>query len=267
MADYKIVVKDEMTPYLRQFGRQANFIASKALNDTANDVREAEKKEMQRVFHRPTRFTLNSLKVTPAKKNKLEAHIWFKDPPRLGDRHHYLVPEVHGGGRDLKKFEKMIGLGHLVPGAGIKLNTYGNVSGSKLVQILSSLRAFGEVGHQMNVSSRSARKNTKQRDFFVVRRRHGGLEPGVYQRTAEKGRGVRQAGAYAYQKGGVSSRVGRKKMTSIVRARGVKPIFVATRRPVYSPRFDFYGVAVRVVDKVLFRNLESAVSYAMRTAR
>ena len=59
--------------------RQLPFATSLALTRTALMVKAAEVEEMKRVFDAPTRFTLNSLFVRPAKKSRLEAVVWVKD--------------------------------------------------------------------------------------------------------------------------------------------------------------------------------------------
>jgi hypothetical protein len=71
----------------------------------------------------------------------------------------FLAPEIYGGQRGQKRSERALtryappdvkramgNRGYWVPGPGLTLNAYGNVSGSTMVQILSDLKAFGEVG-------------------------------------------------------------------------------------------------------------------------
>src|SRR5690606_21955104 len=43
----------------------------------------------------------------------------------------------------------------LVPGDGLKLDPYGNVPASTMVQILSAIRGFAEVGSAANITARS----------------------------------------------------------------------------------------------------------------
>ena len=88
--------------------KQVRFATSLAINRTAQVVKEELKREMQSVFDRPTPFTLNSLQMTPSTKQRLEAKVWFKNPPRVGDIHHYLEPQVYGGSRPFKGFEYLL---------------------------------------------------------------------------------------------------------------------------------------------------------------
>ena len=78
---------------------------------------------------------------------------------------HYLVPQVDGGQRKLKGFERAIGEGELVPALGAKLNQYGNVSPGQIRQILSVLgKAEASAGYSANITSRSRRRNRHPAD-------------------------------------------------------------------------------------------------------
>ena len=50
---------------------QLPFAMSRALNDTAEDVRKAEIAKMQSVFDRPTPYTLNAFQIRPSNKAKV----------------------------------------------------------------------------------------------------------------------------------------------------------------------------------------------------
>lgn len=244
--------------------KQLPFATALALTRTAKDVAAKEKEEMASVFDRPTKYTLNSLQVTPAKKQKLEALVWFKNPPRLGDKEHYLVPQVFGGSRPLKRFEKMLGNRYLMPGAGAPLDRYGNIKPSFLVQLLSSLGRISERGFAMNRTAKSA-KGGAMRDFFLLQEQRGGLAPGVYRRVARAGTNFKGAGkgAFAFQKG--AARGGRQH--SVIRARGVMPVLVAGKPPNYSQLFKFFEVAEKVASERLDSNFAKAFEDAMRTAK
>ena len=55
------------------------------------------------MFDRPTRYTQNSLFLQPATKQKREARVWVKDTERPD---HYLLPQINGGNRPLKRHGK-----------------------------------------------------------------------------------------------------------------------------------------------------------------
>ena len=221
-----------------------------AMNKTGKLIKQEEQAEMMRVFDRPTKFTLNSLQLTPATSGNLEAKVWFKEPARMGQ--HYLVPQVEGGSRKLKGFERAISLGELVPGQGSRKDQSGNISIGQIRQLLSVLgKAERGAGYSANITNRSRKRNNKQRDYVVIYKRHGRLLPGVYQRVhTGVGFGAKTKRTFAdrskvYQKGRTRGR-----FSSVIRARGLKPIMLLgqTGHQV-KPLFDFYGVANRVCQR------------------
>lgn len=223
--------------------KQINFATASAMTRTAQDVKAAIKKEMETVFDRPTRWTLNSLRLFPAKKTNLTAKVWLKNEADKGvPPTRWLTPQIDGGHREDKRSElRLRAAGILppgmamVPGAGAKLDQYGNMSKGQIIQILSGLGAFNTAGFTANASNsaRSRAKGNAAR-YFVLRK--GGRAIGVGQRTG-KGPG------------------------------SVVVVMAFVSRPRYSKRLDFYGVANRVVAARMNANLEAAVAAAIRTSR
>nr|WP_321465140.1 hypothetical protein [uncultured Desulfobulbus sp.] len=241
----------EVEAALIAFPGKALRACAVALNKAGKIVKEAEVEEMKSVFDNPTRYTLNSLKLTPATKNDLKATVWFKEPDRMGA--HYLVPQVEGGSRKLKGFERAIGEGELVPALGAKLNKDGNVSIGQIRQILSVLgKAETSAGYMANITGRSCRRNTRERDYVIIdSRQHGNLPHGVYQRfQTGAGFGAKTKRTFldrskSYQKG---RRRGR--FASVIRSRGLRPILLTGRTGhQVKPLLDFYGVAHRTFDQ------------------
>jgi hypothetical protein len=264
---FKVKVDEKsVVSMLAGYERHLPFAMAKGLTKTGQLVKDEEIKEMKRVFDRPTPFTLNSLKLTPAKKDSLLATVWFKDPPRLGSGQHYIEPQVFGGTRELKRMEKMLKMKHLMPGAGAKLDAYGNISRGQLTQMLSVLKAFNMAGYDMNQTSRSGKRNRKPRDYFAVLKKRGGLLPGIYQRVQSgTGFGAKTKKLLPfgeYQKGRTRGR-----FASVIRARGVKPILIQGKAPSYKTRFDFHGVAQRTVDKNYKRIFSEVIDEIRRTSR
>jgi hypothetical protein len=208
-------------------GRQLPFVTAVALTNAMKDARTAEISEMQRVFDRPTRYTLNSIQVVPATKAKLVAELRFKEfGGTPADK--YLGPEVRGGPRAPKGFERALRAAGIlwagefaVPGPGAKLDAYGNLSGGQITRILSALGA-----------SRDASQNTRRRPRLASRRRN--LDYFV----------LRGARAPA----GVYLRVGR---------RGI-PVLFFVRAPTYRPRYPFYEVGRKVVPAAFARHFRAA---------
>lgn len=167
-----------------------------AINYTLDDVKAAEVARMQVDFKNPTQFTLNSLKKEEAKKTNLVGRVWFKDPTRLSESQHYLYPNTYGVKRGHKPFEAalyrrgiMAAGDYAVPGNGAPRDSYGNIPASLYVQILSFFNAFSEVGSKQNMTDstrekrRRGTKKTYGYEYFAIKKRAGGLVPGIYKRT------------------------------------------------------------------------------------
>jgi len=190
------------------------FVTAYALTKTAEEIKEEEISVMARVFDRPTRFTLNALFVRPATKRDLCAEVAFKDGFGSVPAWRYLGPEVAGGPRSKKGFERALERAGLlrpdefcVPARGLKLDSFGNVPGSLITQVLSGLSASPDP--LQNTTPRSRKRNTRAGSYFVLRDVKGAPN-GIYQRT-----GGRQATA----------------------------LFIFTGAPIYRKRFPFYETA------------------------
>src|SRR5436305_829724 len=110
--------------------RQLPFAASQAINALARQAIADLKTEMGKVFDRPTPFTLNAFAWKKATKRSQSAEIFARDFAGKGTPGwKYLTPEVFGGTRNMKRFERAlgahIGSGQSVPGRGADLNHYG----------------------------------------------------------------------------------------------------------------------------------------------
>lgn len=203
----------------RAFRVNVPLATAKALTFTGQDVQAAEKREMPRVFDRPTPFTLNSLYLKPATWADLTVRVFFKD---LRFKAHYLVPQVEGGDRPLKRFEKMLQTRGLmpvgmfaVPGERADMDAYGNMSRGQLIKILSALNALPELGYLANRSAASAARRARSMkpkalvNYFIGRPKQN--EPmGVWERVGKT---------------------------------GLRPILIFVKAPRYKKRFDFYGIA------------------------
>lgn len=222
--------------------KQWKFATAVALTKTAQRVKAAEISEMRRAFDRPTPFTLNSLYLTRATPSNQEARVWFKDwAPKGTPAGKYLLPEVHGGDRNHKRFEqllqhaRLLPLGRsLVPASAAPLDQYGNVARGLYTKILSQLRAQFDPAN-----------NTKRRR--QGRRQWGGQY--FYGNPGGKGRGIWERFTFAF-------------------GSAVKPIFIEVSGvPSYRSRFDFFGVARRVANTAYGEEFNKAAAETIRTAR
>ena len=261
------VDRSQIEALMQRFPRQVAKAAEKALDNTARLAKAAVAEQLPRVFDKPTPFTLNSLQVKLTQNHNGVAWVWFKNPSRMTD--HYLVPEVEGGPRHEKGLEKGVRLGpkggmarFYMPSRSAELDQYGNLArgGGRVKQILSVLKsAEAFAGHSSNQTKRSAIRNKKDRDYVLLRERHGKLPPGIYQRFVEPGREVNkkisgQLGG-AWQRGQKTMTYRKKEFFNVVRATGVRPVMIEIRPETpYRPRLPFYAI-VRNVYNQAFRNL------------
>lgn len=219
---------------------QVPFATALALTRTAQVMKAAQITEMQRVFDRPTPFTLNSLFVYPATKKRLWASVYFKDfAPKGTPAGKYLLPQVQGGGRRMKRTERALqrkgllpsGM-YVVPGKGAQLDAHGNMSSGQIVKILSYLQAFGEEG-------------------YVANRRRG-----------SKGRGKRRAEHYfVAAPGNAPLGVWQRKGTGIV------PVLIFVRPPTYRARYAFEAVGRRIIETHFGVEFGRALMQALATDR
>lgn len=218
--------------------KQWAFVRVLALTRTAQGVHASEKSAVQSVFDRPTPFTLNSLRVQSATVARPEARVWFKDPPRLTEREHYLMPQVHGGQRRQKRFEATLqraGLlprgKALVPSDAAPLDAYGNVTRSVYARILADLKA----------SPTGANKRRGSRHFYG-RPGNGRLPRGIWKRFPADAFGNRFSAA-------------------------IEPVFLETRMPTYRTRFAFFTIAEQAAERVYQSAFERAVNETLRSAK
>jgi hypothetical protein len=220
------------------------------LTKTAKKAQAAEIHEMRDSFRNPTPYTLNSVYVKPATKDRLEATVMLKDEAtKAVPAAKFLAPQIDGGQRTQKRFERALqAVGAMpagyraVPGAGAKLDSYGNMSPSQIVQILAFFRAFPEMGYKANMTdkgrARLARGSKRQQGFTYFVGRPGSRGAlGIYQR-------------FGFAKGSA-----------------IKPVLIFVRSALYEKRFDFSYVVEQTVKTEYPAEFRAAWAEAERTAR
>lgn len=245
----------ELRESLAQFSdRRFNATLATALTRTAVATRKAVQEEAARTLDRPTPYTLRQLRFTPASADNLSATVGFNieaiqdifgrpiryEQARGGPTQAqvYLPPNITGGPRGAKRFEKALRqvgalpAGYItVPGSGAQIDAYGNMSRGQIKQILSQLGAAALVaGSTQNTTQRTrvaAQKRAGGQFFAVLPGSKTKLAPGVYQRE--------------------------------LLGRNITPVLIYIKGATYKPRYDFYGAAQRTVDSMLPREIDRAV--------
>lgn len=208
---------------VEKWDKNRRFAVAVGITWTAGDVKNHIRKTMATVFDKPTRWTLNSMGMKPAKRDDYDAKVFFKDfAPKGRPAGKYLGAEIEGGDRALKRSEWHFrnrgylpqGM-YLVPGDDAKLNAYGNIPASTMTKALS------DCGAQFD--SKQNTTKSKKKYFWLPRA------------------GRRLAGIY-FRQGG-----------------RLKTLMVAVRKPAYRKRLDFYGEARKVTDTRLTKNVDKAL--------
>lgn len=228
---------------------QAPFALALTLTRLAIESKKMEEHEMLDVFDRPTPFAIRGVRYKMAKKDDLEASVYLDDFAGKGTpAEKFLAPQVFGGGRNLKRFELALRAKgvlpsnmFVVPGAAAKLDAYGNMERSQIVQILSYFAAFGEQGYRANITQarkeKLARGTKKRVGFAYFVGRPGGRPLGVWQRV------------------------------HLAHGSAVKPILIFVERARHEAIFDFEFVAETTVEKNAELFFEESLRDAILSAR
>ncbi|WP_439685091.1 hypothetical protein [Cupriavidus oxalaticus] len=254
-------------PFLRlmedQLGRQFPFAVAKGLTQTALDAKQRLVAEMGRRFERPTPYTLNAIYIRSATKQTLEARVWVKSDAGKGTpAEKYLLPEVYGGERRLKRYERALQSARIlpdgmvtVPGRAAQLDAYGNINRGQIVQLLSYFRAFGEQGYRANMTDKRRANLAKGRpakglrgfSYFALSQPEGKLPAGVYRKNAYST--AERASIGHLQRG------------------AAKPVLLFVDSPQYRQTFPFFELVSEVASTNLVPNLRAAADLAEATAR
>lgn len=217
------------------------FWTAAALTQTAKDIEAEQIDEMARVFDRPTRFTLNALYVKPATKTELTAVVMFKEGFGSIPAWRYLGPEVEGGARAHKSYERrLIEVGamrsneYAVPGRGVKLDSYGNVAGSLWQVMMADMGLMRDA--QQNSTARSRKRAARKgRGRYFVLRPDGPILPGFANLVRNVAPGI-------YHRSGGGS---------------IVPVIAFVRAPTYGKRLAFYDIAKRVLQQRFMINFRA----------
>ena len=228
--------------------RRMNSAIATALTRSARDARDAIKDMMPKVFDRPTPYAIRGVYFKGATAQTLEANVWFNRDYGSGiAQNRFLAPQVYGGGRNLKRFEKALqakgsmpaGM-YAVPTRNAKRDAYGNVSAGQLKQIVSQVGTELLSGYTNSISSdRLKRKRAFAKaggQYVAVTQQKGKLAPGIY--LAEG----RSFGRMGYGRNG--------KLTSIL-------LFKSAVH--YNKRLPFYETANTVASQSFNKHLTDAV--------
>lgn len=277
MIEIKTQGLQHLVDGLADMPRAIKYAVPNYLNALAMGTREHTMQRIRQLFPTAKPQTVKNVFVKYAKRDNPRAVVLFDQIYRRG-LDEYMLPEIHGGARTKKPSEQRLGRFY-IPGAGAKLDVYGNMRGGQVTQILSRLGRFGDVaGYNMNQTARSKamrRGASKGTEYFMVSSSRGGLKPGVYQRMQSgPGFGAKTAKhlpAGSFQRGRTSGGY-----SSVIQGRGVKPVLVFTRgAPRYRPTWPFFSDAEtwisnncqRIAQQTIAAEIERELAYRARHGR
>lgn len=227
--------------------RQVPFALARALNDSARQAVGYYRKALPSIFDRPVPFTLNSAYAYgSARKDNLTAVVALRFTAIKGTpAEKYLAPQIDGGARRMKRFERAIGTvsnadvgtGMLIPGRNAELDGHGNVSRGQIVKILSQLSALGDASKTERTLKRLRRERLAVHgggQYFLARSKAGGLL-GVWK-LLSKGH--------------------------------VGPVFFfARKRIAYTPRLNFSALIAESYARTIEPNFATRLAQALAAAR
>lgn len=238
---------------------------TRAINETAFYVVNKLKKEMPGFIDRPTPFTLNALRVTQkasvTNNDLVDATVGFKEfGSKANWASHYLVPQVDGGDRALKRFEKALVLtgvmnaGYFVlPAAAAPRDQYGNVPGKFIVRVLSQLRAdlsgtqntpqpttVAGKGNRAAAARYRQKKRLTKPTYYAVQNGiiypgggHTTLAPGIYERHP--------------------------------REKSLKQVFFFARDVHFRKRFPFYEIAAKAAQDKMPQKIQDEIDNSSKS--
>lgn len=241
---------------LKREAKRQRFGMARGLTRTAQDVQKAVRQEELRVFNKPNAYTLNAFRVEPADYRKpglLQAAVELRKDPQY--RQHPLTPQVLGGNRSVKRFERSLqGKGAMPPGW-FAVPTQNALDGSLKVkrgliqQIIAQantqlVAGYGkQLGYKLTKRQRRSRIQAQSRaggQYVFVTRRRGKLAPGVYLAEGS----------------GVEKKAGPFRRNTLI------PLFRYVPTVTYRVRLDFYGIAGRIASQTLARNIRNSLLYS-----
>lgn len=186
--------------------RRVRAVGAEASTGMVREIEQGWSRRLADRIDRPTPGTMKAIGVKKATARDSVAEVFIKDrgqPGRLTPEQ-WLSHHEYGGDRLIRKFEQsLIRQGAMpsgckvVPGAGAKLDAYGNISRGQIVQVLTQLGTQLSPGYQRVISKSVARRlaaaKRHGREYVAVARLEGRkgrpfyrLRPGVYERRGRE---------------------------------------------------------------------------------
>lgn len=187
----------ELQAQFKEFSqRRMNAALATGLTQAAKRVSQDWQGQVNSKIDRPVARTRSASMFRGASANSLSAEVKLKDQMAGLAPATYLAPQEWGGRRLVKKFERsLIASGAMprgyitVPGKHAQRDSYGNISRSLIIAVISQLgRDFSEGYQQViskNTDKRLASQARRGRRYIVVKPTAARVSPGIYERMAD----------------------------------------------------------------------------------
>lgn len=233
----QIKIDTNLDQLARKFSAQAKqvrFAAAVALTRTAQDVQREVPQALRQALDRPTDFTQRGTFVVPARRDRLEARVQFKDRQAR-----YMALQIAGGRYQPSE------AGIRLPG-NIQLNAFGNIP-KGLIAKLKAAAGSGQLGPAI------ARRLGAQRD------RRKGAAPVQLFYGQPTGKGWKDAPVGIWRRIPPSTPGGKGKLV---------PVIVFEKKPaIYRARFDFAHLARTTAARRFGDHFRTEFSKAIATAK
>lgn len=271
MYSVQVLGLDRIKRRIKDVPKQIRYAAARTINDTAFIGSKAVGVRMTSAFDRVTPFIARSVQpgLAPATPERLRRSIYPESPGgKAVDPANVLHAEVYGGPRKFKRSERafqrvgVLPAGYaMVPSRELlkseKVDRYGNVKGSFIVQLLSYFQAFGEQGYRANMTAKRKRTLAKYSKSEGGFRKINGVEYFVsFGRLRSRG----DLGTAQNLPAGIWSRSG-------TGGSNVKPVFIFVRTPIYRARLPMGEIIQTAVVEAFPRLYSAHLQRALATAR
>jgi hypothetical protein len=212
MIQLSVETKGLMNQLTELRAKGLKYAVATAMTRTAVAAKKAFDQLIQAKVDRPRPMTKGATRYKASSKDRIEYLVYIKgDDWDTGPRgkevnpNQYLRALILGGYRANKKSEMLLRANgvlppgwQLQPGDDAPLDAYGNIPGSKYVQMLSYMKAFKERGFTMNRNTSGKTHRNQARDkkrpqtltpYFVLYSLKTKTPTGIYTR---QGKQVRQ---------------------------------------------------------------------------
>lgn len=240
---------------LKRVARGQRIAIARGLTKTARDVQRTVQLEQLRVFNKPLPYVQRAWWVDQADANRpgpVQAAVYLARDPQYA--RHPITPQVLGGNRALKRFERSLGHKSAIPPGWYAvptekaLDSGGKMKRGLIQQIVAQAARQQLAGYSKQLGLKASKKEKSYRvkaqqraggQFVFVTKRRGKLTPGIYLAEGS----------------GVGKKMGPFRRNTLI------PYFRYVPSVTYRQRLDFYGIARRIISQNAGRNVMNSLKF------